>query len=119
MFNQEAQWEQDATAAGYAAGAVRRVAVARLEMKKGSLTHTHRHETECMLIVLYGTCRVHLQERVVTLGENEMLHIPSQNEHVAEAITDTVFLSISPATSGWTCCGPVVQHDADQYLWGV
>jgi quercetin dioxygenase-like cupin family protein len=98
---------------------IKRVAVVRLDMNKGSLTHSHRHERECMLIVLHGVCRVYLQDRMVTLRENEMLHIPPQHEHVAEAVADTVMLSISAADSEWAGCGPVMQHDADQYLWGV
>ena len=98
---------------------IKPVAVVRLEMNKGSLTHTHRHEAECMLIVLHGVCRVYLQDRMVTLRENEMLQIPPQHEHVAEAVADTLILSISAAESEWTGCGPVMQHDADQYLWGV
>ncbi len=91
----------------------------RLEMNQGSLTHSHRHETECMLIVLHGACRVYLRDRAVTLRENEMLHIPPQHEHVAEALTDAVVLSISAAASEWNGCGPVLQNDVDQYLWGV
>jgi len=98
---------------------IKPVAVVRLDMNKGSLTHTHRHETECMLIVLHGLCRVYLQDRMVTLRENEMLHIPPQHEHVAEAVSDSLILSISAADSEWAGCGPVMQHDADQYLWGV
>src|SRR5260370_13181671 len=91
----------------------------RLEMNQGSLTHSHRHETECMLIVLNGACRVYMRDRAVTLRENEMLHIPPQHEHAAEALTDAVVLSISAAASEWKSCSPVLQYDADQYLCGV
>jgi mannose-6-phosphate isomerase-like protein (cupin superfamily) len=103
------------------AAEVKPFGVARLEMKKGSLTHTHHHDTECLLIVLEGACRVSLKGGTVTVRQNEMLRIPPQHAHVAEALVDTVALSISsiPSTSEWNGCGPVFQHDADQYLWGV
>lgn len=100
-------------------GTVRPFGVARLEMSKGSLTHTHHHETECLLIVLKGACRVYLKSGTVTIREHEMLRIPPQHTHVAEALADTVALSISASAGDWAGCGPVFQHDADQYLWGV
>jgi quercetin dioxygenase-like cupin family protein len=93
--------------------------VVRLEMLKGSLTNMHHHETECLLIVLEGACRVYMKGETVTVRQNEMLHIPPQHMHVAEAVADSLILSISAAESEWTGCGPVMQHDADQYLWGV
>jgi quercetin dioxygenase-like cupin family protein len=99
--------------------AVQPCGVARMEMNKGSLTRSHHHETECLLIVLEGACRVYLESETVTVRQNEMLHIPPQQAHVAEALADTVALSISASASEWTGCGPVFQHDADQYLWGV
>jgi mannose-6-phosphate isomerase-like protein (cupin superfamily) len=111
--------QQNATPAEQNPTAVKPFGVARLEMVKGSLTHTHHHETECMLIVLEGACRVYLKDATVTVRQNEMLHIPPQHTHVAEALADTVALSISASTGEWTGCGPVFQHDTDQYLWGV
>src|SRR5215472_6062061 len=99
--------------------AVKPFGVARLEMRKGSQTHTHHHETECLLIVLEGVCRVYMKGETVTVRQNEMLHIPPQHTHVAEALADTVALSISAATDEWVGCGTVFQNDADQYLWGV
>ncbi len=93
--------------------------VVRLEIKKGSLTETHCHETECLVIVIQGAWRVYLRDRAVTVRENEMLHIPPRHEHFAEALADTVALSISTSTSEWTGCGPFLHEDPDQYLWGV
>jgi quercetin dioxygenase-like cupin family protein len=95
------------------------VGVVRLEIRKGALTETHRHETECLVIVLEGAWRVHLRDRAVTVRENEMLHIPPRHEHFAEALADTVALSISTSAIDWTGCGPFVHEDPDQYLWGV
>ena len=95
------------------------VGVVRLEIKKGAFTRNHRHETECLVIVLQGAWRVHLRDREVTVRENEMLHIPPQHEHFAEALADTVALSISASATEWTGCGPFLHDDPDQYLWGV
>ena len=96
-----------------------RVGVVRLEIKKGGRTETHCHDTECLVIVIEGAFRVYLRDRAVTVRENEMLHIPHRHEHFAEALADTVALSISNAASEWTGCGPFLHEDPDQYLWGV
>ena len=98
-----------------------RASAVRMEMKQGALTHKHQHEGECLMVVLQGALRISLRGgQTVTLRANEMLHIPSQHEHVAEAIADSVALSISTsAAADWSGCGPFVQDDPDQYLWGV
>jgi quercetin dioxygenase-like cupin family protein len=97
----------------------KQVSVVRLEIKKGALTETHRHEAECLVIVLEGAFRVYLRDRAVTIRENQMLHIPPEHEHFAEALADTVALSISSSPTEWTGCGPFLHEDPDQYLWGV
>jgi len=119
LQRQEDKSQQDRQPAKENPAAVKPFGVVRLEMLKGSLTHMHHHETECLLIVLEGACRVYMKGETVTVRQNEMLHIPAQHVHVAEALADTVALSISAADSEWAGCGPVMQHDADQYLWGV
>jgi quercetin dioxygenase-like cupin family protein len=119
MEYKEVSSQQDKESAEKNPAGVKRFGVARLEMNKGSLTHRHRHESECMLIVLHGACRVYLQDRMITLRENEMVHIPPQQEHVAEALADALVLSISAAAQEWDGCGPLLQNDSDQYLWGV
>jgi len=101
--------------------AANRASAVRMEMKQGTLTHKHQHEGECLMVVLQGALRISLRGgQTVTVRANEMLHIPSQHEHVAEAIADSVALSISTsAAADWSGCGPFVQDDPDQYLWGV
>jgi len=93
--------------------------VVRLEIKKGAITETHCHETECLIIVLQGTWRVHLRDRAVTVRENEMLHVPPGQEHFAESLSDSIALSISVSAREWTGCGPFLSEDPDPYLWGV
>lgn len=92
----------------------------RMEMKQGALTHKHQHESECLMVVLEGALRISMRGQTVTVRANEMLHIPPQHEHFAEAIADCVALSISTSHAAeWSGCGPFVHDDPDQYLWGV
>lgn len=98
----------------------RRASAVRMEMKQGTLTHKHRHESDCLMLVLEGALRVSAHGQTITVRANEMVHIPPQQEHSAEAIADSVALSISTsAAAEWSGCGPFVHDDPDQYLWGV
>ena len=119
MSNQELKSQPTSGPGAHNSLTVRPARVTRLEMHTGSFTQRHRHATECLLIVLEGRCRVYLEDCIVILKEHEMLNIPPEQEHVAEALADTVVLSISAASNEWPGCAPVLQNDADQYLWGV
>ncbi len=96
-----------------------RIAVMRLEIKQGAFTQSHRHESECVVMVLEGALRFHLPNRVITLTSNEMLHLAPGDEHLSEALADTVALNISNVQQGGGACGPFLHYDPDQYLWGV
>jgi quercetin dioxygenase-like cupin family protein len=111
--------KQDAARGRQQTSAANQVGVVRLEIKQGEMTKNHQHETECLVIVLAGAWRVYVRGRAVTVRENEMLHIPPQHDHFAEALEDTVALSISPSASEWSGCGPFVHEDPYQNLWGV
>lgn len=93
--------------------------VARVEIKKGSTTRRHCHETECVIVVLQGSWRFRLPAKTVTIAPNQMLRIPPGEEHIAEALSDTVALAISSAPSDWSGCCQYLPEDPDQYLWGV
>jgi quercetin dioxygenase-like cupin family protein len=93
--------------------------VTRVEIKKGSVTQSHRHETECVVVVLQGAWCFRLRELTVTITANQVLRIPPDEEHTAEALSDTVALAISSAPGDWSCCYRFLQDDPDQYLWGV
>jgi quercetin dioxygenase-like cupin family protein len=95
-----------------------RINVVRLEIKRGAFTPSHCHEAECVVVVLQGALRFHMPRGAVTLTENQMLRIPGGDEHLSEALADTVALNISGAPSE-TGCGPFRNYDPDQYLWGV
>src|SRR5215467_6779333 len=119
MSNQELKSQRTSGPGAHHSLTVKPARVTRLEMHTGSFTQKHRHETECLLIVLEGRCRVYLEDCIVILKEHEMLNIPPEQDHAAEALTDAVVLSIAAAANESPGCGPVGQPDADQYLWGV
>lgn len=96
-----------------------RIAVVRVELKQGTFTQRHRHESECVVMVLEGALRFHLPNKVVSLSANEMLRLSPGDEHVSEALADTVVLNISTVPHENVSCGPFLHYDPDQYLWGV
>ena len=65
-----------------------RIAVTRLEIKQGTFTQSHRHESECVVMVLEGALRFHFSNRMITLGPNEMLRLVPGDE------ADTVDLDL-------------------------
>lgn len=95
--------------------------VARIEVKKGSVTHPHTHSNEEAVVVLKGAWRFNLAGREVTVGPNQMLMIPPDVEHSSEALEDTVALDICAPTRGDWLSGEdhVLHHDPDQFLWAV
>ena len=100
-------------------GVTGRIAVTRLEIKQGTFTQNHRHESECVVMVLEGALRFHFSNRMITLGPNEMLRLVPGDEHLSEALSDAVVLNISTVHQGSDACGPFLNYDPDQYLWGV
>lgn len=98
-----------------------RITVARVEVKEGAITHSHRHENEEMILVLKGAWRFYLPNGEVTLSANQMLTIPPGVEHSSEALEDTVALDIcAPTRTDWLTGGDQSLHyDPDQSLWAV
>lgn len=97
------------------------ITVARVEVKEGAITHSHRHENEEMILVLKGSWRFHLPNGDVTIAANQLLTIPRGVEHSSEALEDTVALDIcTPARTDWINGGDRSLHDdPDQSLWAV
>src|SRR5258705_8994818 len=97
------------------------ITVARVEVKKGAITHSHSHENEEMILVLKGSWRFHLENGDVTIGVNQMLRIPPGTEHSSEALEDTVALDIcAPTRADWLSGADRSLHsDPDESLWGV
>ncbi|HEX8143095.1 MAG TPA: cupin domain-containing protein [Pyrinomonadaceae bacterium] len=97
------------------------ITVARVEVKEGAVTHSHKHENEEMILVLKGAWRFYLPSGEITLTENQMLSIPPGVEHSSEALEDTVAIDIcAPTRPDWlTGSDRPLHHDPDQELWAV
>ena len=82
-----------------------RMMIAHIYLKKGCLVPRHQHENEQITYVLEGALRFRLggdpgQEVDVRTGE--VLHIPSNLPHSAEALEDTLDVDIfDPPRRDW------------------
>jgi quercetin dioxygenase-like cupin family protein len=80
-----------------------RLTVAQVYLKRGALVPMHRHESEQMTYVLQGALRVRIGDEELTVREGEVVHIPSQLPHQAEALDDTLELDLfGPPRHDWT-----------------
>lgn len=92
-----------------------RVMLAHVYLKKGCVVPRHAHENEQLTYILEGALRFWIgeeesQEVVVRAGE--VLHIPSNVPHKAEALEDTLDVDVfSPPRQDWLA-------GTDSYLRG-
>ncbi|HEX9576936.1 MAG TPA: cupin domain-containing protein [Myxococcales bacterium] len=92
-----------------------RMMIAQIFLKKGSVVPRHQHENEQITYILEGALRFHLgadgaQEIIVRAGE--VLTIPPNLPHTAEALEDTLDVDIfDPPRQDWL-------SGNDQYLRG-
>jgi quercetin dioxygenase-like cupin family protein len=71
-------------------------------LKRGALVPMHHHPSEQMTYVLQGALRVQVAGEELTVREGEVVHIPSQLPHQAEALDDTLELDLfSPPRREW------------------
>ena len=76
--------------------------VAQIYLKRGALIPMHAHESEQMTSVLQGALRFLVGGEEIIVREGEVLHIPSQTPHQAEALDDTFELDVfSPIRPDW------------------
>lgn len=76
--------------------------LAQVYLKRGALVPLHAHESEQISYILHGALRMFVAGEEVTVREGEVLHIPSNVEHQAEALDDTVSLDVfSPIRRDW------------------
>lgn len=82
-----------------------RMMLAHVYLKKGALVPRHSHENEQLTYVLEGALRFWIgadESRVVDVKAGEVLHIPSQVPHKAEALEDTLDVDVfSPPRQDW------------------
>ena len=92
-----------------------RVMLAHVYLDKGSVVPKHQHDNEQITYILKGTLRFWIGEdegKVVDVREGEVLEIPSNVWHKAEALEDTLDVDIfSPQRQDWL-------EKTDDYLRG-
>ena len=82
-----------------------RIMLAHVYLKKGCVVPRHQHENEQITYILEGALRFWIGEddkveRVIRAGE--VLHIPSNVWHKAEALEDTLDVDVfSPPRQDW------------------
>ena len=80
----------------------KRVMLAKVFLKKGCVVATHKHKSEQMTFILDGLLEVTLPNGKVRVGKGQVLVIPSNMEHRAVALKDTLDLDVfSPIREDW------------------
>jgi unsaturated pyranuronate lyase len=82
-----------------------RMMLAHVYLKKGCIVPKHSHENEQLTYVLEGCLRFWLgedQREVVDVRGGQVLHLPSNVPHKAEALEDTLDVDVfSPPRQDW------------------
>ena len=81
-----------------------RAMVAQVFLKKGAVVPVHTHESEQLTYILEGALRLWLgnDDQDVTVRAGEILTIPSNVPHRAEALEDTLDVDVfSPPRQDW------------------
>jgi quercetin dioxygenase-like cupin family protein len=82
-----------------------RMMLAHVYLKKGCIVPKHSHENEQLTYILEGALHFKLgedQKEEVTVSAGQVLHIPSNLPHEAEALVDTLDVDVfSPPRQDW------------------
>ena len=82
-----------------------RMMLAHVYLAKGALVPKHAHENEQLTYILEGHLRFRLGEdgsEVVDVRAGEVLHLPSNLPHEAEALEDTLDVDVfTPPRQDW------------------
>ena len=79
-----------------------RVTMARFELKRGAVVPQHAHENEQVSYIISGALKFILEGRDIIVRGGEVLHIPPNLPHAAEAIEDTLAIDVfSPLRQDW------------------
>jgi quercetin dioxygenase-like cupin family protein len=80
----------------------KKVMLARISLKKGCIVPSHRHESEQASFVLSGSLEFALPGKKVKVEKGQVLVVPSDVEHSALAVEETITLDIfSPIREDW------------------
>jgi quercetin dioxygenase-like cupin family protein len=91
-----------------------RIMLAQIHLEKGCVVPTHSHENEQMSYILRGRICFWSggEEKQTIVSAGEVLHLPSNIPHRAEALEDTLSLDVfSPPRQDWL-------DGTDDYLRG-
>jgi quercetin dioxygenase-like cupin family protein len=66
----------------------------RWEFKKGALAACHRHPHEQVVMMVHGKLRLAVGDDETIMGPQDIVVIPPQVPHEAEALEDTVVIDI-------------------------
>ena len=90
-----------------------RMMLAHVYLKKGCIVPKHSHENEQLTYILEGALRFWLgedQTETLDVRAGEVLHIPGNLPHKAEALEDTLDVDVfSPPRADWL-------NKSDDYL---
>ena len=86
------------------------IMVARVLLKKGAVVPMHSHHNEQVTYILDGALKFWIDGKEIVVRAGEVLTIPRNMPHKAEALEDTVDLDIfNPPRADWI-------NKTDQYL---
>jgi quercetin dioxygenase-like cupin family protein len=76
--------------------------VARIVLRKGAVVPRHSHLSEQFSLILSGALKFFFDDGELIVGAGQMVFIPSNVPHAAEALEDTVDLDVfSPRREDW------------------
>jgi quercetin dioxygenase-like cupin family protein len=76
--------------------------LARLVLRAGAMVPMHSHDNEQITYILDGALKFSLPEREVVVRSGEVLVIPANVPHSAEALEDTIDLDVfCPPRADW------------------
>jgi quercetin dioxygenase-like cupin family protein len=88
------------------------IMLARVLLKKGCVVPEHSHHNEQLTYILDGALKFWIDGREIVVHTGEVLCIPANMPHKAEALEDTVDLDVfNPPRADWI-------NKTDQYLRG-
>ncbi|HEV2489141.1 MAG TPA: cupin domain-containing protein [Candidatus Acidoferrales bacterium] len=84
--------------------------LARIELKRGAIVPRHSHVNEQITWILSGALKLMFDDHERLLRSGQMLLIPANLPHAAEAMEDTVDIDVfAPPREDWI-------HKTDAYL---
>jgi quercetin dioxygenase-like cupin family protein len=82
-----------------------RMMLAHVYLKKGCVVPKHQHENEQITYIIEGALKFWIgedQKEIVVVRSGEVLHIPGNLPHKAEALEDTLDVDVfSPPRQDW------------------